>query len=116
MEYQPVNVRDLGRLEAGEVNPELMKSHGLIRNLKKPVKILGSGDVSAAYQVSAHAFSVSARDKIEEAGGSVTLLASEPPVRTKAGAGARGAEEKESGETPDPQVESEASEAEDEKA
>ena len=74
VEYQPVNVRDLSRIEAGVVTPEVLAEHGLVRNLKKPVKILGMGEVKAAYQISAHAFSGSARSKIEEAGGSVTVL------------------------------------------
>jgi large subunit ribosomal protein L15 len=74
VEYQPVNVRDLNRIEAGEVTPETMKAHGLIGTLKKPVKVLGTGEVAGAYRVSAHAFSAAARSKIEGAGGSVAVL------------------------------------------
>lgn len=74
VEYQVVNIRDLGRMEAGEVTPEGLHAHGLIGTLKKPVKVLGMGDVEGAYQVSAHAFSGTAREKIEAAGGSVTVL------------------------------------------
>ncbi len=57
VEYQGVNVRDLSRVEPGEVTPEVLKAHGLIGTLKKPVKILGTGEIEGAYQVSAHAFS-----------------------------------------------------------
>ena len=60
MEYQGVNVRDLNRIEPGEVTPEVLKAHGLIGTLKKPVKILGTGEIEGAYQVSAHAFSATA--------------------------------------------------------
>jgi len=74
VEYQAVNVRDLSRIEAGDVTPEILKEHGLIGTLRKPVKILGSGEVTDAYQVTAHAFSGTARTKIEGAGGTVTVL------------------------------------------
>jgi large subunit ribosomal protein L15 len=73
-----VNVRDLGRFETGtDVTPELLKEAGLIRNLRRDVKILGQGELSAKLAVSAHAFSKSAVEKIEAAGGSVTWL--KPP-------------------------------------
>lgn len=72
--YQTVNVRDLSRLDAGEVTPEILHAHGLVRKLNQPVKILGTGELEGAFQISAHAFSASAREKIEAAGGSVTVL------------------------------------------
>ena len=56
------------------MTPELLKAHGLIGTLKKPVKILGTGEIEGAYQISAHAFSATARTKIEAAGGTVTVL------------------------------------------
>ena len=74
VEYQVVNVRDLSRIEAGEVTPETLREHGLIRNLNQPVKVLGMGEVEGAYQVSAHRFSGSAREKIEGAGGTAERL------------------------------------------
>lgn len=74
VEYQPVNVRDLEELADAEVTPEVLRSRGLIGSLKQPVKILGTGDIKRAVQVSAHAFSASAKAKIEGAGGSVTLI------------------------------------------
>ena len=77
-----VNVRDLDRFEAGtEVTPELLKEKGLIRNLRFDVKILGHGDLGVKLTVSAHAFSKSAVEKIEAAGGSVTWL--KPPHEPK---------------------------------
>jgi large subunit ribosomal protein L15 len=84
---QPVNVSALSRFDAGtEVTPELLKSAGLIRSVRKDVKILGHGDLSVKLTVSAHLFSATAREKIEAAGGTVTLLRepkSEQPKRGK---------------------------------
>ena len=74
VEFQVVNVRDLARLPAGEVTPKTLHDGGLIGTLTRPVKILGVGEVEAAYQISAHGFSASAREKIEAAGGTVTVL------------------------------------------
>ena len=74
VEYQVVNVRDLGRAKSKEITLEILMSSGLVRNLNKPVKILGTGDVTEAYSVSANAFSKSAVEKIEAAGGKTTTL------------------------------------------
>jgi large subunit ribosomal protein L15 len=78
-----VNVRDLDqRFEAGaEVTPEALAEVGLIRNLRRDVKILGHGDLTLKLAVSAHAFSKSAVEKIEGAGGSVAWL--KPPHEAK---------------------------------
>jgi large subunit ribosomal protein L15 len=78
-----VNVRDLERFEAGaEVTPQLLAEAGLIRNAHTEVKILGQGDLSKKLAVTAHAFSATAREKIEGAGGSVTAL-KEPKVKRR---------------------------------
>lgn len=74
VEYQVVNVRDLARVEGDEATPETLRASGLIRTLKQPVKILGDGEIERALKVSAHAFSRSAREKIEAAGGAATEL------------------------------------------
>lgn len=58
----------------GEVTPEGLYERGIIRGLEFPVKILGEGDVTTALAISAHAVSASAKERIEAAGGSVTLL------------------------------------------
>ena len=77
-----VNVRDLERFGAGtEVTPELLKEKGLIRNLNRDVKVLGQGEITVKLSVSAHAFSKTAAEKIEAAGGSVTWL--KPPHEPK---------------------------------
>src|SRR5712672_962001 len=80
---QPVNVSALERFDAGtEVTPELLKEVGLIRSIRKDVKILGNGDLTVKLTVSAHAVSATAREKIEAAGGTVALLR-EPKVDKK---------------------------------
>ncbi len=73
MEYQVVNVSSLNAL-SGEVTPEILKQRGLIGSLKGPVKVLGNGEIDRALRVAAHAFSGSAKRKIEAAGGSVVAL------------------------------------------
>ena len=78
-----VNVRDLERFDAGaEVTPQALAEAGLIRNARIEVKVLGQGDLSKKLAVSAHAFSATAREKIEGAGGSVTPL-KEPKVKRR---------------------------------
>src|SRR3954452_21707375 len=74
-EYQVVNLDRLGELfpEGGEVGPESLGAKGAVRDNSR-VKVLGGGDLSVALQVSAHAFSASAREKIAAAGGSTTEL------------------------------------------
>lgn len=74
-EFQIVNVGDLNRLEGVEkVDPELLYHHRLIRKKGLPVKILGDGQLEKALKVSAHAFSKTAVEKIESAGGRVVVL------------------------------------------
>ncbi len=73
VEYQVVNLDRLSSLfpEGGEVTPEALVAKGAVRD-NAPVKVLGGGAVDVALQVSAHAFSASAREKIHAAGGSTT--------------------------------------------
>ena len=73
VEFQVVNVRDLAAL-SGEVTPLSLKEAGLVTSSRRPVKVLGDGELKAKLAVSAHAFSKGAREKIEAAGGSVTVL------------------------------------------
>jgi large subunit ribosomal protein L15 len=77
---QSVNVRDLERFD-GEVTPETLKQAGLIRSIRFDVKILGHGELTKKLAVSAHLFSASAREKIEQAGGSITWIRGEPAPR-----------------------------------
>ncbi|MBO0847509.1 MAG: 50S ribosomal protein L15 [Nocardioides sp.] len=75
VEYQVVNLARLAELypEGGEVTPEDLAAKGAVRS-GRPVKVLGSGDISVTVQVKAHAFSGSAKEKITGAGGTVEEL------------------------------------------
>ena len=72
----PVNVATLEeRFDAGaEVTPESLVEKGVLKHTKTDVKILGNGELKKKLSVTAHAVSASAREKIEAAGGSITLL------------------------------------------
>lgn len=79
-DYHVANVKrlqrlvDEGRLDTEEpVTPDVLAELGAVRSADR-VKILGDGTLSDALEVTAHAFSGSAREKIEEAGGSVTVI------------------------------------------
>ena len=73
---QPVNISALeSRFDAGtEVTLELMKANGLATRKAIPVKVLAKGELSKALTVHAHAFSASARERIEAAGGTCTTI------------------------------------------
>jgi large subunit ribosomal protein L15 len=57
-----------------EVTPEVMHKRGIIKKAKHDIVVLGNGDVSKSLKVSAHRFTKSAREKIEKAGGTVTVI------------------------------------------
>jgi large subunit ribosomal protein L15 len=71
-----VNVATLAeRFAAGaEVTPATLVAAGILKNTKEPVKVLGRGEISHALTISVHAVSASAREKIEGAGGTITLI------------------------------------------
>ena len=74
VEYDVVNLSDLERFEEGEpVTPESLAAVRLARR-RRPVKILGEGEISRALTVSAHKFSASAQAKIEAAGGRCEVI------------------------------------------
>ena len=78
---QPVNLRDLDRFADGEpVTPESLKAKGLIRSVKKDVKLLGVGVLSKRLDITVHYASVSAANKVRGVGGKLTLL-KEPKVK-----------------------------------
>ena len=60
--------------ENDEVTPELMHHRGIIKKAKHDIVVLGNGEVSKSLKVSAHRFTRSAREKIEKAGGTVTVI------------------------------------------
>ncbi|HET7385670.1 MAG TPA: 50S ribosomal protein L15 [Nocardioidaceae bacterium] len=74
-EFQVVNLDRIAQLfpEGGTVDVPELVDKGAVRD-GFPVKVLGSGEVSAAVHVTAHAFSASAREKIVAAGGTCTEL------------------------------------------
>jgi len=73
--FKPVNVGSLENFKSGaEVDPEILAAEGLLKKASDPVVILGGGDVSVKLTVKAHRFSSSAKQKIEAAGGTVTLI------------------------------------------
>ena len=72
---QPVNLSDLNRFSEGdEVNPESLREHGLATRKRIPVKILAKGKLERKLNVSAHGFSAKAKQSIEAAGGTCTVL------------------------------------------
>ena len=80
VEYHGVNVSKLAELVASgaieassEINPDVLRSKGLIGK-GELVKVLGGGDIDVALTVKAHAYSKTAKEKIEKAGGTADVL------------------------------------------
>lgn len=70
-----LNIADLNAFEAGTVvTPELLLEKRIIREPQDGVKVLGDGDLEVKLTVKAHAFSTSAKEKIESAGGTVEVI------------------------------------------
>ena len=111
-DYEVVNIGDIGTLaergafEGSEpealkaksgkaspptVNQDILRAVGLVRTLKKPLKILGSGDLSSPLFVVADAFTKSAVAKIEAAGGTVSVLEVPAATTPAIGVGEEGA-------------------------
>lgn len=75
-EYSVVNLGQLSAFEpASEVTPEKLLAAGLIKSLRRPVKVLAEGDLSHPLVVKVHKFSTAAKAKIEAAGGRVEEVA-----------------------------------------
>lgn len=74
-EYTTINVSKLASLPADtEVNMTSLKEAGIITGAKRPLKILGDGELSVALKVQAAAFTATARSKIEASGGSCEIV------------------------------------------
>ena len=73
-DFQIVNINRIEALGLKEVNAQILKENGLIRSALKPVKILGNGDIKSKIDITATIFSQSAKQKIEKAGGTATVL------------------------------------------
>jgi large subunit ribosomal protein L15 len=82
---QPVNLSDLeARFEAGdEVTPETLRGAGLAKR-RHPIKVLARGELTKNLTVRAHAFSATAKEKIEQAGGTVEIVGTSDEVAVQA--------------------------------
>lgn len=73
--WHVVNLERLENFKAGEeVTPETLQSAGIIKNLRKPVAILGRGELKHALNLKVHRISKSAQERVEAAGGKVELI------------------------------------------
>ncbi len=76
VEYKILNIKDLvKKFQPNEVvTLETLKQRGLLKNIKKPVKILGEGEIDYPLIVKVNAISLNAKEKIEKAGGKVEII------------------------------------------
>jgi large subunit ribosomal protein L15 len=82
--FAVLNLTRLNRFDDGvEVRPELLLETGMIKDVGAGIKVLGTGDLSRRLTIHAHRFSVSARRKIEAAGGTVAVIEVPAPIRPK---------------------------------
>jgi large subunit ribosomal protein L15 len=73
--YAIVNLKDLVKLDPqARITPDVLVQRGLVKQLGDGLKVLGDGEVKSPLQFSAHAFSKSAREKIEKAGGKAEVI------------------------------------------
>jgi large subunit ribosomal protein L15 len=72
--FQEINIADLAVADTAEITLAILREKGLLTRKNMPVKILGNGNIEKAITVFAHAFSNSAREKIEKAGGKVEII------------------------------------------
>ena len=72
--FAPVNLGELQNLPGDTIGPDELRAAGHIRKKAELIKILGDGDAGRAVTVKAHAFSKSAKEKIEAGGGNVEVL------------------------------------------
>jgi hypothetical protein len=73
--WEVVNLDTIAGLELdGPITPQALVAAGVVRGEEFPVKILGRGELSAKLEIHAHAVSASAKEQVEKAGGSVTIL------------------------------------------
>ena len=71
--FQVVNLTAIEKLKDKDIDGQVMQDNGLVRSALQPIKILANGDISRNVNVTASAFSATAKEKIEKAGGSVTI-------------------------------------------
>ena len=87
-EYQIVNIGVLAGLEEEDLTPDILAAYGLVdAGAGMPIKVLGDGEIGRKVTVRAHAFSASARSKIEAAGGTAELIeTNQPPAEAEGSA------------------------------
>jgi len=73
-EFQIVNISKLEKIDEKMIDANLLFQRGIVRSSLKPIKILGSGNLTRSLNVVATAFSKSAKEKIEKAGGKAKIL------------------------------------------
>jgi large subunit ribosomal protein L15 len=74
-EYQEVSLSDLESFDAKTtVNPESLLEQGMIKNVRRPIKVLGNGELNKELTVNLHAFTASAKAAIEGAGGKAEVI------------------------------------------
>jgi large subunit ribosomal protein L15 len=71
--FQVVNLKAIEKLKDKDIDGQVMQDNGLVRSALQPIKILANGDILRKVNVTASAFSATAKEKIEKAGGSVTI-------------------------------------------
>ena len=78
VEYLPVNLARLDSAfgDGDDITPEILVERRIVRRKNDRIKILGNGDFSKKLNITAHAFSQAAREKIEKAGGTATVIES----------------------------------------
>ena len=75
--FGAVNVAALASIESSTIGPDELRATGLVRKKDRIIKVLGRGEIDRPVTVRAHAFSASARAKIEAAGGAAEVIRSE---------------------------------------
>lgn len=87
--FDVVNLGTLEQFASEKITPEFLVGKGVVAKRWGRVKVLGGGEVTSALDITAHAFSAAAKEKIEKAGGTATLVSAGMPAREPTGAKAR---------------------------
>ena len=81
-DYQVVNLAAISRFKENTIiDPEFLESKGIIKDKDKLVKLLGDGEIKHPLKCKLHAFSKSAKGKIEKAGGEVQILTQKEAIK-----------------------------------
>jgi len=72
--YQEININAIAALDLPDVTVEILRKSGLATRKNMLIKVLGDGELLKPITIKAHAFSVSAKEKIEKAGGTAEIV------------------------------------------